>query len=433
MENYMPLRFLLLIMLILCVVPLVQAQDLEQDEAAALEVIARINDWRLEAGVWPLKPNPILTEMALDQARYIVSLADLPDDLHIGRRGLQPRQRALAFNWPHYQLPGQIAIGENAAIGNVSFALRFWQNSALHSSTALNPAYREIGAAALPYRDELFFIAVFGSRPDVLPTLLDPRDNRTLYLANEEFDQARFFDSIQSVTQVLIFDADGKPVWDAPVDWEGLVILPENVGDAVYLLLTDGEHEVISPVSLSTDRIILPDFLPPPVVVAAEPTAQPTATPTVTPEPPEPEVSTSEPTAAATSTPEATPTPTTAAQPDLRIIYSDDTLDVLNISGNTVDWRALSLVGTIDFPFAQWQRVADFPLDALPANHCLQIRSNTITSEVILPESCRWVRSLIEINPQRLFWTQGPFEVRRNGATLATCESDAGVCEVVLD
>src|SRR5690606_36178088 len=119
-------------------------------------------------------------------------------------------------------------------------------------------------------------------------------------------------------------------------------------------------------------------------------------------------------------------------QPDLLILNSNDTLDVLNVSGATADWRTLAFHGTIDFPFTHFTRVTQFPLESLPNRHCLQIRSQTISGDVVKQENCSWVRTLITVSPDRLFWAQGPFEVQHNGLTITTCEPGAGVCVVDL-
>jgi hypothetical protein len=117
---------------------------------------------------------------------------------------------------------------------------------------------------------------------------------------------------------------------------------------------------------------------------------------------------------------------------DLRLEYSGDTLDIINVSGAPADWTGLVLSGAITFPFTQFASVVDMPLDALPANHCVQIRDSSLSGAVVLPEGCGWVRSLIQVNATRLFWNE-PFQVLQDGATLATCEPSAGVCEVALD
>jgi hypothetical protein len=58
----------------------------EDDIAAGLSMIARMNEWRLEVGVAPLKPNETLHAMALQQATYLASLTDIPSGnaMHIG-------------------------------------------------------------------------------------------------------------------------------------------------------------------------------------------------------------------------------------------------------------------------------------------------------------------------------------------------------------
>src|SRR5690606_22026959 len=101
-----------------------------------------------------------------------------------------------------------------------------------------------------------------------------------------------------------------------------------------------------------------------------------------------------------TTTPVPVIVPTTAptdaeVQPDLLILYTRDTLDVLNVTAGEADWRLLELDGTVNFAFTQFTRVAQFPLEALPSRHCLQIRSQSVTSDVVKPEGCNWVRSLV--------------------------------------
>lgn len=414
-----------------------QAQE-QNNEELALQIVAQINDWRISEGVAPLKPNPTLDAMALDQASYVVSLDKLPDDFHAGRTGLHPQQRALAdpFDWPHYQLAAQIAIGENAALGSVNSAMTFWHNSDIHRRTALNPAYREIGVAALPYGRQTFFIVDFGSRPNVLPALADPTSDRTIYLTNEQFQYAKFYNSIHTVTDIQLFDSAGRPLSDKPVAWADKITVPADAGDTVYILSSDGEHEVLSAVNFATDRVILPGFMPTPEAPPA--TSTPTATPTLRPTATRAVVGpTQTPTQIVpTSTPQPTATPTATEppvdMPEIRILYTRDTLDVVNISGGVSDWTGLELVGAITFPFSQFTRVTDFPLNALPANHCLQIRDVTLSGNVVVPSGCRWVRSLITVLPDRIFWTKAPFDVRRNGVTLATCQPNADVCDVNL-
>ena len=388
-----------------------------QETNPALEVIAGLNAWRISEGLAPLKPNETLRAMAQSQAEYLASLSDLPDDFHRDASGLYPRERALLppFQWPHYRLPGQVSIGENAAVGTADYALNYWRASDLHRRTALNPDYREVGVGMAPYRSTTIVIVVFGGRPNVLPALVN---GEQIYLTSEDFEQAQQYDSIQAVTEIQLFDSEGRPLTDGPVAWSETLDVPQNAGDVLYVLLSDGEHLTLSVVNLSRDQVILPGTY----TEAAQPTeaAPQTAVPTTPTTTPVPVI-----------VPTAVPTDI-EVQPDLLILYTRDTLDVLNVTAGEADWRLLELDGTVDFAFTQFAQVAQFPLEALPSRHCLQIRSQSVISDVVKPEGCNWVRSLVTVGADRVFWAQGPFEVQYNGVTVATCEPDAVVCAVDL-
>jgi hypothetical protein len=81
-------------------------------------------------------------------------------------------------------------------------------------------------------------------------------------------------------------------------------------------------------------------------------------------------------------------------------------------------------IGTI--PIAQWLRVASFPVEAFPRNHCLQVVRGSGTAPNT--NECSFVRG--EIQASTVFWTQGTFTVSYNGAVIQTCEASAGRCEV---
>ena len=245
--------FLTMLSIMILIVLAIPVSGQASDDALALDVLARLNAWRMDEGLSPLKPNDTLAAMALHQAQYLASLPQLPDDFHLDGQGLYPRERALLapYNWPHYELPGQIDVGENAAVGTVTYALQFWHDSDIHRETALNPAYREAGVAAVPYKKTTIFIIDFGGRPNVLPALVDPTDGHTIYLTNEQFEYAKFFDSIQTVKTIQVFDRDGRPLYPKPIDWTNKLAVPSDAGGAVYILSMDGTHEVLSAVDLS--------------------------------------------------------------------------------------------------------------------------------------------------------------------------------------
>jgi uncharacterized protein YkwD len=173
-----------------------------------LEVIARINEWRLSVGLWPLRLNADLQTLAEGQANYIASLPDFPDDPHVDASGTYPKQRAINAGWPYYNNPQQIAVDEIAYVGaNVNSAITWWQGSELHTKTATGDGYREIGAALADYQGYQLYIVVFGSRPGILPALVDPI-GQALYLTSERYRYASGGTWIQDVSQVQVNPAD---------------------------------------------------------------------------------------------------------------------------------------------------------------------------------------------------------------------------------
>jgi len=166
-----------------------------------LELMARLNQWRITDGLWPLKPNTVLRDMARSQANYLLSLASLPDDLHVDSKGRNPRQRALdpAFNWPHYLGNDRVAVGENIYIGNnMNGAINYWQNSPIHRDTTVSVGFREVGVVIVPHPLGSMYVVVFGARPNVLPVLIDPTSN-TLYVSSESYRYAAPGDWVTSV------------------------------------------------------------------------------------------------------------------------------------------------------------------------------------------------------------------------------------------
>jgi uncharacterized protein YkwD len=232
-----------------------QAAD---DPAAALEIIAQLNQWRLEVSVPPLKPNTTLHDLALDQATYLSTLSELPNgnDLHIGRNGEGVRERALypQFNWPPYGSTQQVAMSEVAAVGTVESAVTFWHGSELHRETITSPLVREIGVAAVTHIWGHIYIVVLGSRPDVLPALLDPRSS-SVYLTQDAWL------GNQSSLQVQLFDSSGRPLGGLAA-WTPTMVLPANVLEKVYVLYTNGSHMSMAEVDLIGDQVILPGYIP---------------------------------------------------------------------------------------------------------------------------------------------------------------------------
>ncbi len=387
-----------------------------QQTQVSLEVVGLLNEWRVEQGLWPLKVNPTLESLALLQAQYIASLAEAPEggDIHLNAKGQGPAQRALLqpYAWPSYGRSDRTAVGENAAIGSVQYAMGFWKSSDIHRNTALNAGYREIGVAALPYQSGYLFITVFGARPNILPALVDPRTNK-LFLTNERYRYASGGTWIHNADRVRLFDADGRPLGDDSIPWQATIDIPQNAGSKLYALYTDGSAQAISEVRLDQDIAVLPG-------VSTAAASSPTAVPTV-------------PRTSPTATATAAPPELQPGDPDLLIVYDDLDLTVINIAPQALNLQALELVGSnTRLPFTRWGTVVKLPLEAFPSKHCLQVRSITVTTYVDMPTTCLWTRSVLTWSPDQLFWTKGDFEVRTGSTVLAVCKREAGNCEVHL-
>ncbi len=394
-----------------------------RDKTVALEVVARLNEWRLGERLWPLKLNDTLEAVALAQAQYLAALPNLPADeaaLHLGIKNDSPQQRATSqpFNWPAYGRPDRVAIGENAAVGSVDLAINFWKSSKIHRDTVLDAGYREVGVAALPYRSAYLFIAEFGARPNVLPALRDPQTGK-LHLSNERYKFSDGGTWMHNASQVRFFDGNGSPLTASAVPWQDTMDMPQGVISKLYVLYTDGNDQAITEVRLGQDMVLLPGFAP---VLAAALAPTPTTVKQAVIPP------TNTPVRPAASVPSVPST-----DPDLVVVYDDTALSVVNTTSHSLDVHDLDLAGNgITLPFSKWTLVADIKLDSLPSHNCLQIRADTETGLVQMPDNCKWVRSLLEVAPERLFWIKGSFEVHRQGVTLTTCQTESRRCEVRL-
>lgn len=411
-----------------------QALAAQADNAAAQEVVAMINGWRIEAGLWPLRVNETLTRMATDQANYVLSLPDIPSggNIHLGANGLGPAERARLpqYNWTPYGNDRNTAVGEIAYVGvNAAAARRFWEGSTVHRTALLNPAYREIGVVALPHRFGRLYMVDFGSRPDVFPAIADVRTN-TLYLSNERYTWARS-PFIRDVARVRLFDADGRSLEPDWIPWQLRIPLPPNAGNLIYVAYTDGaQGMVLSPVALDGQASGLPAV---PVVPTAAPSATPAGISSPTPALPS---ATGTPVFAATATPvfSSTSTPTSPSTSNVIVLYDARALSLINTGQRALDVSEVVFVRP-DQSFAVSRWATEWlsgSLTALPGGDCLGVWSWNEGGMLEKPTQCRQRRGVLTIAPDRLFWMRGDFEVHWRGAVLATCRLGGNRCEFVL-
>lgn len=440
------------VFLLLCITALISvAPALAQDDADLARRIDLINEmgrelnaWRLSEGLTPLVYNPTLEAMANAQASYVLSLPRIPAGgaIHTGAAGEDVRQRSQQprFGWPYYGNPTRVSVTEIAAVGNVRFAINFWRGSQIHRDSVTNPRYREIGIAALPAGRDTLFIVVLGARPDVLPALVDETAGR-LYLGSETIPFAG--DWFGQTVRFRLFNADGSPQSGWRV-YGRSVPLPDIDGDQFFVLYEDGNNnQALAMVDMKATPVFTGLRVEEAPVVAAAPSATATATsaprlllPTNTPGGPVPTSTPTSPPPTMTPTTSPTFTPTATATPEprqLTLLYNSRSLTVINQGDEPLDISQIVFrQDSYQLATTRWQQlVGNTPLNRFDNGHCLLVYSFT-DSAVASPSQCRITWSVLTVAPQRLFWTNGDFEVLRAGQVVGTCSVNAQRCTIEL-
>lgn len=110
--------------------------------------------------------------------------------------------------------------------------------------------------------------------------------------------------------------------------------------------------------------------------------------------------------------------------PNLRLIYDDNDITLVNLTGQTIDISALRFETTegtrASFDASRWS-------SELRANQCLQLWSVNRNGSKGLPE-CQAIQNwLTTVSPSNHFWTGSNgvsmFEVRQNGTVLNVCQA----------
>jgi len=127
-------------------------------EVTPAEMLAAINKVRQEYGSKPLVLSPVLTKMASNQARAMVSHDKMSHEFGPGQN-LRDRATLVGYHGP---------IGENVAAGQTSLeeTLRDWLNSPGHRFTLLSNLWTGVGMVVQSGRPGsrygLFWAADFG-------------------------------------------------------------------------------------------------------------------------------------------------------------------------------------------------------------------------------------------------------------------------------
>lgn len=399
------------------------------DVAAARQILALVNEWRMQETLWPLQTNPTLEAMAIAQASYVLpNIANIPDDdesaYHMDASGQNPRERAAnsPYNWPSYGQLQQMEVGENAGVGGYKFVMNFWKTSDIHRRAALSNVYREVGVAALPYKDGYFYLMDFGARPGILTALLDSSGS-TLYLSNEN---SKYTGITPGNMMVRVFDSDGRALTGTQ-PWTSTITFEQRLSGSMFVLFSNTTFQALTQVDLSQDVALLPGNLEvaqavttTPALVALATKVPPTAAPTLASF------------AFPTNTPAAplAPAPTTAATADLLVQYTDHALVIYNNASQAMNLSGLSIGADNRLTVERWQTVASFAADAFPAGSCLMVSETG--SSAATPANCKFIRSQLEVSASRAFWKTGSFTVNRGETVLATCQVGASPCAVDL-
>lgn len=419
---------------------------------AEIEEMARqLNLWRLSLGLGPLTYNPTLERMASVQADYVVGLPSWPGDVHAGRSGEDPRARSQfpEFAWPTYGHPQIMSVSEITALGSVQSGMTFWRGSEIHTRSATNPAYRQIGIAARQYGSDILFVVVLGGQPNVLPVLLDV-EGGVMYLSTEKAEWSG--DWIGEATDYRFLDAEQQILTDW-MPWQRDIVLEDDLleiaSQAVFIQYRDAddkrtEYQLTNdpqwsslPVPEPVDIIRTPTVTPTPDGFMASPTPTETAFPTAesifvtnTPLP----TATITPTVEPTRTPFPTFTPTVTAAPgSVMFMYTDNVFTLYNAGDSFVDLSGIFFQREdVNFTGTFWEEVSDvLNISALPPNTCLIIEPEDSLTYTY-PAQCVEVFSIVEEPNPRYFWL-GDFEVLINGQPITTCDGEADTCTLAVN
>ncbi len=123
------------------------------------DVIAAINAYRAQYGLYAYQTNSILMGTAQNQADYQASIGIVT---HTGPGNTTPKDRALLAGYGGGQniFLSEIIYGGYSA--TLDTAMEWWKNSPIHNNTMLSSMYVEIGAGVSTNGSQTFFTAEMG-------------------------------------------------------------------------------------------------------------------------------------------------------------------------------------------------------------------------------------------------------------------------------
>lgn len=153
-------KILILVLLVFIPLTITAASSRPQPQQApvlsASDVIAAINNYRVQNGLSALTTNSLLNSLAQQQANYQASIDYVT---HTGPDGSSPQQRATAAGYGDgegFYYSEIIYGGYNATADD---AMTWWKNSSTHNYYILQATYVEIGAGVATSGSTNYFTA----------------------------------------------------------------------------------------------------------------------------------------------------------------------------------------------------------------------------------------------------------------------------------
>lgn len=387
---------------------------------AEIELMDKLNGWRLRKKLQPLHRNPDLDKLAMLQASYIAQRMPYVQkaELHTDAYGYGVFERAQALGWEGYDLPELVVAGEIAAYyNNTDGALNFWQHSPPHTKAATEPGFREFGLAVLEKGCWLTQYVVMGGRPYVFPVTVDPETD-WMYLTQEESWYAERAD--YEPIMVKFVDMEGNPLDDT--DWQVFsprMRLPNDLSytDEFFVAYYDGERVVTSYVNIPEALVFPGKGVPESREIEVE---MAELAPDIAP-----------PTADFFTVTGAEDDPN--AKYDITLIYNELGATLINTSDVALDLSTLDIVAPISNEIwsAEWLGYYyDGSMREFEPGYCIQMWSFQISSNPpVLPDECElMVSGRSAFRHSSRFWLSGRFEIAYDSVVVKTCATADGKC-----
>ena len=361
----------LVLLSILFIVGQVTAQD-----EVGWEVLRLVNDIRSSDNVLPLVMNPQLVSAAQIHADDMAQQQMLT---HVGIDGSQFWNR---ISRAGYSMVDGTELVVGQTIIDAAFAVQLWSDSETHRQNIVNPNFGDVGIGyALGADGKYYFVMLLATQ---VPSAQPP----------------------------------------SPVATE-VGALPTPIPSATPLDITNTPFPTL--IAPPTPTVfVIPTDVPPP---------------TRTPFPTQPPLPTALPqqqaSGPATLSPlqlEATRLAPTPAPPDIRLIYDDENMTLINISDTPIDISYLTFVSASGELLAvEWNsEFLTTRLTEVPSGDCLQAWVG-INTNPPLTDQCAKRHGWINTDTYAQFWLNAEaFVVRNNGLPLGFCSGYFGTCELSL-